>query len=192
MTNIVEKDIKFSGRIFDVEQRKIFHNGQTIYRDVVTKNDVVVCLVHNEDKDTVVLTKEYRAGTNKVEVGFVAGIVDEGESPIAAAIREVGEETGYIVRSSLYMGMTSASAGFTNERVHHYLMIVSGEPGDQMLDHDESIERIEVKSFDLERLFLNGTIRGNHAHTTLLKAILNGVLLNREPDYDDYDWGDEH
>jgi ADP-ribose pyrophosphatase len=180
MTTIVDKDIKYSGRIFEVEQRKIFHEGQTIYRDVVTKNDVVVCLVHNEDKDTVVLTSEYRAGTNQIEVGFVAGIVDEGEYPHAAAIREVNEETGYIVSSISFLGTTNSSAGFTNEKVHHFIVFVHGEPGSQDLDHDENIDLLEIPSHDLEELILNGTIKGNHAHATLLKAILCGVKLNRE------------
>lgn len=182
MTTIVDKDIKFSGRIFEVEQRKIFHEGQTIYRDVVTKNDVVVCLVHNEDKDTVVLTSEYRAGTNQVEVGFVAGIVDEGEFPTQAAIREVEEETGYTVSSMHFLGTTNSSAGFTNEKVHHFLVYVNGEPKSQDLDHDEKIDLIEIPTHDLEEYILNGIIKGNHAHATLLKAVLLGVKLNREKD----------
>lgn len=182
MTNIIDKDVKFEGRIFEVEQRKIFHEGQTIYRDVVVKNDVVVCLVHNEEKNTVVLTSEYRAGTNQVEIGFVAGIVDDGEFPTQAAIREVHEETGYLVSSINFLGTTNSSAGFTNEKVHHFYVTVNGNKGNQDLDEDENIDLIEVPSIDIEDMFLNEKIQGNHAHTTLLRAILHGAKLNREKD----------
>jgi ADP-ribose pyrophosphatase len=182
MTNIVDKDVKFNGRIFKVEQRKIVHEGETIYRDVVTKNDVVVCLVHNVDNDTVVLTSEYRAGTNQIEVGFVAGIVDDGEYSTVAAIREVQEETGYEVDNIYHLGTTNSSAGFTNEKVHHFIAYVHGKPGNQDLDEDEKINVIEVPSYDLEDMIVDGRIKGNHAHATLLRAILYGVKLNRECD----------
>lgn len=182
MANIVDKDIKFEGRIFEVEQRKIFHEGQTIYRDVVVKDDVVVCLVVNEDTNTVVLTSEYRAGTNKIEVGFVAGIIEIGEAPFDAAIRETKEETGYVVNVEdvHYLGHTYSSAGFTNEKVFHFIVFVHGKPQNQELDEDENINIIEVPSYDLEEMFSNGTIKGNHAHATLLKSILAGAQLNRE------------
>jgi ADP-ribose pyrophosphatase len=51
------------------------------------------------DKPTgpeVLLEKQFRPPTGKVVVEFPAGMVDEGETPEQAAIRELREETGYI------------------------------------------------------------------------------------------------
>ncbi|KAF2995611.1 hypothetical protein E8E14_002281 [Neopestalotiopsis sp. 37M] len=51
------------------------------------------------DKPTgpeVLLEKQFRPPTGKVVVEFPAGMVDEGETPEQAAIRELREETGYV------------------------------------------------------------------------------------------------
>ncbi|KAK9414870.1 putative NUDIX hydrolase domain-like protein [Seiridium unicorne] len=44
----------------------------------------------------VLLEKQFRPPTGKVIVEFPAGMVDEGETPEQAAVRELKEETGYL------------------------------------------------------------------------------------------------
>lgn len=51
------------------------------------------------DKPTgpeVLLEKQFRPPTGKVVVEFPAGMVDQGETPEQAAVRELREETGYV------------------------------------------------------------------------------------------------
>jgi 8-oxo-dGTP pyrophosphatase MutT (NUDIX family) len=45
-----------------------------------------------------VMTEQYRHGTGKIALEFPAGIIDKGETPEEAAIRELQEECGYGVR----------------------------------------------------------------------------------------------
>ena len=182
MSQTIANALMFKGRIFDVIRKEIAFQKReslsisTIVRDVVIKNPVVVCLVHNTDTEEVILVREYRAGSNSIEVGFVAGIVDDGEEPIQAAIRETIEETGYVPYKVEYLGATNTSAGFTNERVHHFHVKVKGNPSAQDLDNDEEIEVITRPLFDIESMLTDGTIEGNHAHATVLKAALIGSL----------------
>lgn len=42
-----------------------------------------------------VMTEQYRHGTGKIALEFPAGIIDKGETPEQAAIRELQEECGY-------------------------------------------------------------------------------------------------
>lgn len=42
-----------------------------------------------------VMTEQYRHGTGKIELEFPAGIIDKGETPEQAALRELQEECGY-------------------------------------------------------------------------------------------------
>ena len=44
-----------------------------------------------------VMTEQYRHGTGKIALEFPAGIIDKGETPEQAALRELQEECGYCI-----------------------------------------------------------------------------------------------
>jgi len=48
-----------------------------------------------------VMTEQYRHGTGKIALEFPAGIIDKGETPEEAAIRELQEECGYCLDKRL-------------------------------------------------------------------------------------------
>lgn len=48
----------------------------------------------------VVLQKQYRPPIGKIVIEVPAGLVDAGESPEQAAIRELKEETGYVATAT--------------------------------------------------------------------------------------------
>lgn len=47
------------------------------------------------DESRFVLEKQYRHGLGKTCYEIPAGVIEEGESPLEAAKRELQEETGY-------------------------------------------------------------------------------------------------
>ena len=47
-----------------------------------------------------VMTEQYRHGTGKIALEFPAGIIDKGETPEQAALRELQEECGYMLDES--------------------------------------------------------------------------------------------
>ena len=56
--------------------------------------DWVLILARTKDGKWV-MTEQYRHGTGKIALEFPAGIIDKGETPEKAAIRELQEECGY-------------------------------------------------------------------------------------------------
>jgi len=71
-------------------------NGAKILREVIGKKDTVSIIAINENNE-IYLTKQPRAGSNKLEsIELPAGLIEQGESPEEAARRELEEETGCI------------------------------------------------------------------------------------------------
>ena len=84
-------------RLFAIEQIDLtFSNGvQREYERMLGTGRGAVMIVPMLDDDTLLLVREYCAGTHKYELGFPKGLIDAGESAEQAANRELKEEIGY-------------------------------------------------------------------------------------------------
>lgn len=56
----------------------------------------IIAILEKPGGPEVLLEKQFRPPTGRIAIEFPAGMVDEGESPEEAAIRELREETGYV------------------------------------------------------------------------------------------------
>ena len=97
--------------------------------------------------DEIVLIRQFRPPAGKLMVEFPAGLIDPGETPEAAAVRELYEETGFIgqVRSVSRPGYSSP--GMTGESIVLATMEIDGAscPGGMLpANHQEDSEDIEV------------------------------------------------
>lgn len=83
--------------LFTIEQLDLtFSNGsQRIYERMQGSGRGAVMIVPFIDDDTILLVREYCAGTHSYELGFPKGLIDPGEQAIEAANRELKEEIGY-------------------------------------------------------------------------------------------------
>ncbi|WP_395338689.1 ADP compounds hydrolase NudE [Ningiella sp. W23] len=88
-------------RFFKVEQVDLeFSNGATreFERMGGTGRGAVMIVPLIDDK-TMLLIREYAAGTHSYQLGFPKGLIDPGETPEQAANRELQEEVGYIAQN---------------------------------------------------------------------------------------------
>ena len=102
---------------------------------------VILCGVYGEEKDRLVLIRQYRYPIDGYVYEFPAGLVEAGEDMVQAGIREMLEETGLSfspVHSTqpffMTVGMTDESCGF----VFGYC---DGQPTNA---HQEGSEDIQV------------------------------------------------
>jgi ADP-ribose diphosphatase len=82
---------------FCIEQLSLtFSNGeQREYERMLSSNRGAVMIVPMIDDDTMLLVREYCAGTHSYELGFPKGLIDLGEAATTAANRELKEEVGF-------------------------------------------------------------------------------------------------
>ena len=106
----------------------------------------------------VVLIKQWRHGSEDWAVEIPGGLVDPGETPIDAAVRELEEETGYKAREITLLGKVNPNPALFDNTCHTYLALVDSQPGEPHLDAGESIEVFRVKAPDLPAMVSSGEI----------------------------------
>jgi len=101
-----------------------------------------------DDKKRILMVRQYRLPAGKHLWELPAGKVDEGETPLQAAKRELTEETGYKAKTWRKLASFFASPGFVQEKMTVFLAteLTAGE-ATPMED-----ERIETRWFPRKEL----------------------------------------
>ena len=126
-------------------------------------------------RDEAVLVRQYRHGTQRVTLEMPGGMIDPGEEPATAALRECLEETGYRARAALPLGVVSPNPALFMNRLHtFYATGVVAEGAVQNTD-SEVTEVVLVPVADLEELLVSGEID----HALVAGALWRYLRLHR-------------
>ncbi|WP_086774470.1 ADP compounds hydrolase NudE [Vibrio coralliirubri] len=84
-------------KLFSIESLDLrFSNGeQRTYERMKPSGRNAVMMVPITEQGDILLVREYAAGTERYELGFPKGLIDPGEQPNEAAVRELKEEIGF-------------------------------------------------------------------------------------------------
>lgn len=106
----------------------------------------------------LVMVRQFRHGSSCLSLEFPAGMVEKGEIPVNAAIRELLEETGYGGNEWKQIGSTNPNPAFMTNRVYSFLLEQASCESLTKLDHDEFI-KIEIHKYkDLRDKIIEGEI----------------------------------
>jgi ADP-ribose pyrophosphatase len=91
----LEECVVYPGRRRVVARRFATSDGEQLDWEVKDEPDVATVLALT-DEGEVILVRQFRVGPEEVLDELPGGAIDDGESPVAAARRELLEETGYV------------------------------------------------------------------------------------------------
>ena len=137
----------------------------------VERGDAACVLIHDPERDALVFVRQFRLPTVRHGEPFlleiVAGNVDEGESPVQAAVREAKEETGVALREVRQVAEMYSSPGGLSEMLTVFLAEGSYEGGGGGLD-GEDVEIVMLPTAEARGMLDRGEIRDGKSQLALL------------------------
>lgn len=104
-----------------------------------------------------VMVQQFRPGNRAVTTEFVAGLVEQGESPVETALRELEEETGHCGGRAEVIGEVFPNAALQNNRLHIVLVHDCRPDGQRDEDPGEFIRPILRAPADIDRMIADGS-----------------------------------
>ena len=147
-----------SGRPFDyffVSRRKE-ENIKLLTRDDAAEG-VVIYPILKESPEKIVMIRQYRYPLDDYLYELPAGLIDEGETPDIAAVREMKEETGldfevYTDGNAAYRRPFFMGAGFTDESCNAVFGYASGTISRKDMEDTETIQVLIVDKTEAARI----------------------------------------
>jgi len=163
---VLSSRVSYRGPVFSVTTDEVEEpGGVRARRDVIRHSGSIVVLAVEDPakaakgaEPRILLERQYRHAAQSMMWELPAGRIDDGETALTAAKRELLEETGYSARQWKRILHFFVSPGFLDETMTIYLArgLRSGEA------QPEADERIAVRFFSLseaKRMALHGRIR---------------------------------
>lgn len=155
---ITKSVTRFKSKIFQVNWEEAVEPGGFEIKRAIVRHSGSAVMMPVDDDGGILLVRQYRLPANGFLWEIPAGRLDPGETPLAAAKRELREETGYSARSWKKLAAFYPSPGYVSEKMTVFVArdLKEGE-AEPMGD-----ERIETKWFEadeLDRMIRTGKIQ---------------------------------
>ncbi len=153
-------------------------NGKIFKKEVIEHNASVgiIPIINN---DEIMLIKQYRHAVNKYLIEIPAGKIENKETPIEAAKRELEEETGFkgdlIPLTKCYL-----APSYDTELMHFFIAknIVKIDHSSRIMDDDENISVMIVKLDDALHYCFNGNIIDCKTVSAILLYYMSFLKIN--------------
>ena len=168
----ISSELIMDGKILHVYHDQVrLPNGNSASRELI-RHVGAVCIVPLTDDGKVILEQQFRYPVNRVITEIPAGKLDDrSEDPLAAAKRELREETGIVADRWYDLGLFYPAPAYSDEAIHMYLA-TGLHQGAQDLDADEFLD---LKTVDLDTAvaeILTGNVPDLKTQAAILRAYL--------------------
>lgn len=151
------------GRVFDVVATQLTLPSGVRQDLLVVEHPGAVAISAVDEHGQLLLVRQYRHAARDLLLEIPAGRLEPGETPLAAAQRELLEETGFKARVWRELSTFYPAPGVTSERIFLF-EARELEPGAPQPDADEELELLRMAPEEILRVARDGK--------TLLAALL--------------------
>jgi ADP-ribose pyrophosphatase len=136
---LLSSELKYQNRLFSVTEDHVKDPAGFEIRRAIVQHPGSAVMMAVDDKKRILLVRQYRVPVRGYLWELPAGKLDEGESAIQAARRELAEETGYRARQWKKLATFYPSPGYVAEKMTIFLA-TNLTPGKATPMDDEQIE----------------------------------------------------
>ena len=129
------------------------------------------------EEDQVILVEQFRAGSARDSLEPPGGLLDPGEDPLEAGVRELREETGYEGDEPILLGSVWACPSLLTSRISTILIRNARKVAEPKCDVGEELRLRLVPTKRLPEMIVNGTI----SHALAVQGLL-WWLVSELPD----------
>ena len=167
----ISSDRIYTGKVISVKVDTVEVENQGYQKREIVEHGGCVGIVAINDKNEIILIKQFRKPIEKVIWEIPAGKLEVGENPKECAIRELKEETGYEPQNLKLIHKFFTSAGFSNQKLYIYLA-TGLTPGESNPNDDESLEVYKISLEEAYNMVIKNEIED--------AKTLIGILLAKE------------
>jgi 8-oxo-dGTP pyrophosphatase MutT (NUDIX family) len=155
-------------RVLELTSVRYRHPRRGTERDfvVVRAPDWVNVLALTRD-GRLVLVRQFRFGIDAFSLEIPGGVMEPGEDPIKAGLRELREETGFVGKNARLLGCTHPNPAIQSNRCHFVFVEDAARTAELEWDADEEIEVTTRPVADVLALARDGGI----THALVLNAL---------------------
>ena len=167
---VIKTEQIFSGRAVKLRVETIEKtNGQRTTREIIEHADCIA-VVPIDDKENIVMVKQFREAVGKRLLEIPAGCIEPGENPVEAVKRELQEEIGYFPEKVEAIGGFYATPGYVTEYLYLF-KATELKPSRLTAEDTDEIEVVKVPVSQIPALIISGEIGDAKSIAGLLRVL---------------------
>lgn len=167
-----------SNWLFELRKERFRSRKSLRHHDffVVDLADAVNVIAVTRDR-RILLVEQFRAGSGRDSLEPPGGLLDPGEDPLVAGVRELREETGFEGDEPILINTVWACPSLLTSRISTILVRNARKVSEPKCDEGEELRLVEVSLRDLPGLIRDGRI----GHALAVQGLL-WWLVSELPD----------